>query len=76
VKHLGPYTKLGSSFLVMAIIGGAVCPAVMGYISDLSSIRYAFLVPLVCHCYVLYFALRGYEPAMAVPAIQYADRIE
>jgi FHS family L-fucose permease-like MFS transporter len=63
VKHLGPYTKLGSSFLVMAIIGGAVFPASMGYISDLSNIRCAFLVPLICHVYVLYFALRGYKPS-------------
>jgi FHS family L-fucose permease-like MFS transporter len=76
VKHLGPYTKLGSSFLVMAIIGGAVFPAMMGYISDLSNIRYAFLVPLICHCYVLYFALRGYEPSTVLPQLQYAERIE
>ncbi len=76
VKHLGPYTKLGSSFLVMAIIGGAVFPAMMGYISDLSNIRYAFLVPLICHCYVLYFALRGYEPSTVLPELQYAERIE
>jgi FHS family L-fucose permease-like MFS transporter len=61
VKHLGAYTKLGSSFLVMSIIGGAIFPALMGYISDISSIRYAFAVPLLCHAYVLYFALRGYR---------------
>jgi fucose permease len=34
----------------------------MGYVSDVSSIRYAFAVPLLCHLYVLYFALRGYQP--------------
>jgi MFS transporter, FHS family, L-fucose permease len=62
IKHLGPHTKLGSSLLVMAIIGGAVFPAIMGYISDMSSIRYAFLVPFFCHLYVLYFAARGYRP--------------
>ena len=62
VKRLGAYTKLGSSFLVMAIIGGAIFPALMGYVSDVSSIRYAFAVPLLCHLYVLYFALRGYQP--------------
>jgi len=67
LKHLGPYTKLGSSLLVMSIIGGAVFPAIMGYISDMSSIRYAFWVPLVCHLCVLYFALRGYQPAVDVP---------
>ena len=63
IKHLGPHTKLGSSLLVMSIIGGAVFPAAMGYISDVSNIRYAFLVPFICHIYVLYFAARGYRPA-------------
>jgi FHS family L-fucose permease-like MFS transporter len=67
LKHLGPYTKLGSSLLVMAIIGGAFFPAIMGYISDVSSIRYAFLVPLFCHLYVLYFASRGYRPDLDSP---------
>jgi FHS family L-fucose permease-like MFS transporter len=62
LKRLGPHTKLGSSLLVMAIIGGAVFPAIMGYISDATSIRYAFLVPFVCHLFVLYFAMRGYRP--------------
>jgi FHS family L-fucose permease-like MFS transporter len=64
LKHLGPHTKLGSSLLVMAIIGGAVFPAIMGYISDMSSIRYAFVVPFFCHLYVLYFAARGYRPTL------------
>jgi MFS transporter, FHS family, L-fucose permease len=67
LKHLGPHTKLGSSLLVMSIIGGAVVPAIMGYISDRSSIRYAFWVPFVCHLYVLYFAASGYRPALDLP---------
>ena len=70
VKHLGAYTKLGSSFLVMSIIGGAVFSAIMGYISDVSTIRYAFLVPLVCHAYVLYFAMRGYRPQGVIWKLQ------
>jgi FHS family L-fucose permease-like MFS transporter len=65
VKSLGVYTKLGSALLVMSIIGGAVVPAVMGYISDASSIQKAFVVPLVSYAYVLYFALRGYKPVIA-----------
>jgi len=63
LKNLGPYTKLGSSLLVMSIIGGAVCPAIMGIISDATNIQRAFVVPLVCYIYVLYFAARGYKPA-------------
>jgi FHS family L-fucose permease-like MFS transporter len=64
IKQLGRYTKLGSSLLVASILGGAICPAIMGFISDRSNIRVAFLVPLTCQAYVLYFALRGYRPVL------------
>jgi len=69
LKNLGPYTKLGSSLLVMSIIGGAVCPAIMGRISDAWNIQRAFVVPLVCHAYVFYFAMRGYRPATVAAAV-------
>jgi FHS family L-fucose permease-like MFS transporter len=64
IKQLGRYTKLGSSLLVASIIGGAICPAIMGFISDHSNIRVAFIVPLICQAYVLYFAVRGYRPVL------------
>jgi FHS family L-fucose permease-like MFS transporter len=64
LKDLGNYTKLGSSLLVMSIVGGAVIPAVMGRISDAVNIQISFVVPLVCHAYILYFALRGYRPVI------------
>jgi MFS transporter, FHS family, L-fucose permease len=70
IKHLGPHTKLGSSLLVMSIIGGAIFPPMMGWISDLKNIRLAFLVPLICHAYVLYFALSGYLPRREVEETQ------
>ncbi len=67
IKNLGPYTKRASSLLVMSIVGGALLPAVMGRISDASNIQKAFLVPLFCYAYVLYFAVAGYKP-VGVPA--------
>jgi FHS family L-fucose permease-like MFS transporter len=78
LKSLGPYTKLGSSLLVMAIIGGAVCPVIMGGISDASNIQHAFVVPLICHAFVFYFAMWGYRPtavahagtALVIPATE------
>ena len=48
LRELGPLTKTASSFLVMAIIGGAVLTAVMGMVSDASAINFAILVPTVC----------------------------
>ena len=62
IKNLGPLTKRGSSLMVMAIIGGAVFPAIMGRISDATNIQTAFVVPLLCYLYILYFALAGYKP--------------
>ena len=72
IKQLGRYTKLGSSLLVASIIGGAIFPAIMGFISDHSTIRVAFIVPLICQAYVLYFAVRGYRPVL-VPGSQAAE---
>ncbi len=66
IKDLGPLTKRGSSLLVMAIIGGAIFPAIMGRISDATNIQTAFIVPLLCYVYILYFAVSGYKPARAL----------
>jgi FHS family L-fucose permease-like MFS transporter len=65
IKNLGALTKRGSSLLVMAILGGAFFPAIMGRISDASSIQTAFLVPLLCYLFILYFGLSGHKPAAA-----------
>lgn len=48
LKGLGENTKLGGSFLVMAIVGGAVFPLVLGWIKDRTgSMAMGYLVPLV-----------------------------
>ncbi len=61
IKGLGLLTKTGSSLLVMSIIGGAVFPALMGYISDAVGIQRAFVVPLACYVYIFYYAASGYR---------------
>lgn len=71
IKNLGPLTKRGSSLMVMAIIGGAVFPAIMGRISDATNIQTAFIIPLICYLYILYFALAGYKP-ISRPSLQAA----
>jgi len=72
IKNLGPFTKRGSSLLVMAIIGAAVVPPIMGKISDVSNIQRAFWVPLLCYAYVLYFAIAGYKPKAALAVAEVA----
>jgi FHS family L-fucose permease-like MFS transporter len=72
IKNLGALTKRGSSLLVMAIVGGAFFPAIMGRISDAASIQKAFLVPLLCYVYIVYFGVSGYKPA-AMPGLERAS---
>jgi FHS family L-fucose permease-like MFS transporter len=59
LRGLGNYTKSGSSFLVMAIVGGALIPPLMGLISDASSINTAMLVPAACFVVVALFGLKS-----------------
>lgn len=59
LKGLGPLTKKASSFVVMAIVGGALCPMLMGYIADNSGMQWGFIVPLVCFVIVFLFARRS-----------------
>jgi FHS family L-fucose permease-like MFS transporter len=59
LRGLGEHTKAGSSFLVMAIVGGAVIPPLMGLVSDASSINLAFYVPAACFAVVAAFGFRS-----------------
>jgi FHS family L-fucose permease-like MFS transporter len=70
IRGLGDLTKLGSSLIVMAIIGGAVLTALMGKISDATGhIRFAMLVPLVCFAVVAAFAAVMRRSGRAEPAL-------
>jgi len=48
IYGLGARAKKASAFLVMAIMGGAIMPKLMGHIGDLYGIGVGFLVPMVC----------------------------
>ncbi len=66
IRGLGKDTKIGGSGLIMAILGGAVLPAVQGQLSDLSgSISDAFYVPLACFLVVALYALKEGKPEAA-----------
>ncbi|MCA1177370.1 MULTISPECIES: L-fucose:H+ symporter permease [unclassified Pantoea] len=58
VKNLGQATKQASSFMIMAIVGGAIMPYFMGLISDKVSTAVAYSLPLMCFVVVLAYALR------------------
>lgn len=61
IKNLGIHTNKGSSYLIMAVVGGAIIPLIMGYISDKSSISIAYFVPLLCYVYIAFYGLKYYK---------------
>ncbi len=69
IKGLGPNTKLGGSFIIMAIIGGAVAPPAMGLLYGAwHSMAVAMIVPLICYAAVTHYAYYGSR--MRVPQTQ------
>jgi len=61
IKDLGTQTKKGASVIVMAIVGGAVFPPLMGYISDIYTMSVGFLVPIPLFMFIFYYALKGHH---------------
>src|SRR5713101_1642699 len=65
VAELGPLTGSGSGLLTMAIVGGAILPVVQGIIADHVGIHHAFLLPVLCYLYILFYGLSGSKPNSA-----------
>jgi FHS family L-fucose permease-like MFS transporter len=60
VKDLGHHTKKGSSFIIMAIAGGALMPYMMGRLAESSTAR-AYIIPMFCFMIVAWFGWKGYK---------------
>jgi FHS family L-fucose permease-like MFS transporter len=52
IDGIGQQTKLGSSVLVMSIVGGAIMTPIMGLIADRMGMRIGFGIPLLCFAVV------------------------
>ena len=62
VAELGPRTGNGSGLLNMAIVGGAILPVMQGAIADHIGLHHAFVIPVLCYLYILFYGLRGSKP--------------
>jgi FHS family L-fucose permease-like MFS transporter len=60
IKGLGSNTKLGGSIIIMAIIGGAVYPPLMGKIYQMTqSMAISMVLPLIAYLFIAYYAFFG-----------------
>ena len=61
VKGLGHYTTQASGLLSSAIVGGAIISYAQGYVMDHYSWGIAFLLPVLCYGYLVFYGLNGYR---------------
>jgi FHS family L-fucose permease-like MFS transporter len=62
IAKLGPRTGDGSGLLIMAIVGGAIIPVAQGWIADRIGVHHAFVLPVICYLYIVYYAFVGSRP--------------
>lgn len=62
IAELGPLTGDASGWLITAIVGGAVIPLAMGILADRIGLHHAFVLPMLCYLYIVYYAFRGSKP--------------
>lgn len=64
IDRLEGFTSMGSSLLVMMIMGGAILPPLQGILADVPAIgvKHSFMVPLVAYAYLVFYGWKGYRP--------------
>jgi FHS family L-fucose permease-like MFS transporter len=65
VAELGPLTGSGSGLMNMPIVGAAIVPVIQGAIADRVGLHHAFVLPVICYLYIIFFALSGSKPNSA-----------
>ncbi len=62
LEGTGVYKSQVSSLLVMAILGGALLPPLLGRVADVTgNLQIAFIVPLIAYAYVAFYGLKGHK---------------
>ncbi|MGO4210793.1 L-fucose:H+ symporter permease [Terriglobus sp. 2YAB30_2] len=70
VSDLGPAAKLGGSTIVMAVVGGAIIPPLLGYVAHrYSSYALGYSVTAVCYLFVVLYA---WMMAKSIPVAEQA----
>ena len=61
IDGLGRFTKVGASFLIMALAGGAIIPLLYGALADSLNPQTAYWILIPCYLFILYYASYGYK---------------
>ena len=61
LEGVGIYKSQVSSLLVMAILGGAIVPEILGKVADWKGLQLSFIVPLIAYAYVAFYGWKGHS---------------
>ncbi|MBA6351122.1 MULTISPECIES: sugar MFS transporter [unclassified Colwellia] len=59
LSGLKKHTSQGAGILCLAIVGGAIVPVLQGLLADSVSVQFAFILPLFCYVYIVFYGLKG-----------------
>ncbi|WP_440876852.1 sugar MFS transporter [Thalassotalea sp. PLHSN55] len=62
INGLGKHTSQGAGILCLAIVGGAFIPLIQGALADSIGVQLAFLFPVVCYAFIVYYGIIGSKP--------------
>ena len=68
IAGLGPMTSKGSGLIMTAVVGGAIIPALIGYVADKMGIQHSFFIPALCYLFIAYYGVAGSKPRRTVTA--------
>lgn len=69
IRDVGVMTNKGSGWLIAAILGGAIIPAVQGAIADATgTLVTSYLIPAVCYLYIAYYGYKGCQHSTSTGA--------
>ncbi|WP_208123270.1 sugar MFS transporter [Facilibium subflavum] len=60
-RELHHNSTYGSALLCTSIVGGAIIPIFQGVVADYLGIQIAFIIPVICYGYILFYGLYGYN---------------
>jgi fucose permease len=61
ITELGRFTKIGSSLLIMGIVGGAIIPPLYGWLVEKMNPSHAYFIMIPCYLFIFYYAMAGHK---------------
>jgi FHS family L-fucose permease-like MFS transporter len=55
ISGLGKHTSQASAYLIMMIMGGGIVSYIQGYLADVTTIHFSYIVGIICFAYLAFY---------------------